>query len=91
MCRVGTPTENSFAGQLSERIEKLKKSQIDSQQVLPGYQAAVDEMVAELEQLRKKIEDETEDLDESQREVVRIKRLVKELERERQRLETGVR
>ena len=48
-------------------------------------------MVAELDQLRKKIEDQTDDLDESRREVVRIKRLVRELERERQRLETGVR
>jgi len=76
---------------LSERIEKLKKSQVDSQQVLPGYQAAVDEMVAELERLRKKIDDETQDLDESQREVIRINRLVKDLEKERQRLETGVR
>ena len=81
----------NFAGQLSERIEKLKKSQVDSQQVLPGYQAAVDEMVAELERLRKKIDDETQDLDESQREVIRINRLVKDLEKERQRLETGVR
>lgn len=80
-----------FAGQLSERIEKLIESQTDSRQVLPGYQAAVDEMVAELDQLRKKIEDQTDDLDESRREVVRIKRLVRELERERQRLETGVR
>jgi len=81
----------NFAGQLSERIEKLKKSQIDSKQVLPGYQAAVDEMVAELERLRKKIDDEIQDLDESQREVIRINRLVKDLEKERQRLETGVR
>ena len=81
----------NFAGQLSERIENLKKSQIDSKQVLPGYQAAVDEMVAELDRLRKKINDQTEDLDESRREVVRINRLTKDLERERKRLETGVR
>jgi ubiquinone biosynthesis protein UbiJ len=80
-----------FADQLGERIEKLMESQTDSQQVLPGYQAAVDEMVDELNQLRKKIDDQKEDLEESQREVVRIKRLIKELERERQRLETGVR
>lgn len=80
-----------FADQLGERIEKLMESQTDRRQVLPGYQAAVDEMVAELDRLRKKIDDETQDLDESQREVVRIKRLVKELERERERLETGVR
>jgi len=80
-----------FADQLGTRIEKLMKSQTDSRQVLPGYQVAVDEMVAELDQLRKKIKERTEDLDESQREVIRIKRLVKELERERQRLETGVR
>lgn len=80
-----------FASQLGERIEKLMESQADSQQVLPGYQVAVDEMVAELDQLRKKIGDQTDDLDESRREVVRIKRLIRELERERQRLETGVR
>ncbi len=80
-----------FAAQLGQHIEKLLKSQTDSRQVLPGYQAAVDEMVAELNQLRKKIEDQTQDLDESRREVVRIKRLIKDLEHERQWLETGVR
>ena len=80
-----------FADQLGERIEKLIESQTDSRQVLPGYQAAVEEMVAELDQLRKMIDAQTEDLDESRREVVRINRLVKELERERKRLETGVR
>jgi len=52
---------------------------------------AVDEMVAELDRLRKKINNQTEDLDESRREVVRINRLTKDLERERKRLETGVR
>ncbi len=80
-----------FADQLQARIEKLMESQKDSQQVLPGYQAAVDEMVAELNQLRKKIDTQKANLDESRREVVRIKRLIRELERERQRLETGVR
>lgn len=80
-----------FAGQLSERIEKLIESQADSQEVLPGYQAAVEEMVAELDQLRKKIGDQTEELEESRREVVRIKSLIRELESERLRLETGVR
>ena len=79
-----------FAAHLGERIEKLLERQTDSRQVLPGYEAAVDEMVAELDQLRKTIEDQTEDLDDSRREVIRINRLTKDLERERQRLETGV-
>ena len=80
-----------FAGQLTQQIEALMKNQTESREVLPGYQAAVDEMMAELDQLRERIDDQTEDLDESRQEVIRIKRLIKELQRERQRLETGVR
>ena len=79
-----------FAEQLELRIEKLMESQTDSAEVLPGYQAAVDEMVAELDQLRKKIDDQKTDLEESRREVIRINRFIKDLKRERKRLETGV-
>ena len=80
-----------FVDQLGDRIEELMKSQTDSKQVLPGYQAAVEEMVNELNFLREKMKDETEDLEDSRREVIRIKRLIKDLKRERLRLETGVR
>ncbi len=80
-----------FAEQLSVQIENLLKSQDDSREVLPGYEAAVEEMVAELDQLRKRIDDQRSELDDSRREVTRIKRLIRDLERERKHLETGVR
>ena len=79
-----------FSQELVEKIEQLKTEQSEGAAELPGFQAAVDHMLAKLEKLKKEIKEEKNQLAESKREVSRMKELVKELEKERHRLTTGV-
>ena len=79
-----------FSQELVEKIERLQTEQAEGALEMPGYQAAVDDMLRKLEKLKKEIEEDKNQLTESKREVSRMKQLVKELEKERHRLTTGV-
>ena len=81
----------AIVDELDTQIEELKKSRTGNEERLPGYQAALDDMAQKLDRLREEIDQQKDNLDQSQKETVRVKRMIRELERERKRLETGVR